>query len=347
VAKRLNKGTPSASSILSGLLDGIYYTNQTFDHHTSHLVQKNFLNKVQEKINNNQTESIIEDLYQMVHILGNSNNKFLHVAGNAEKMIEKYGQNVLVFNKIFNATESPTEAELKERFELTKESSYRSEDKSREQHVALGVDSTSSCFMTQTVLYNNTDWSLPEVGQARVMLKYLSDRLYHQVGGQGLTYSISMALSVSTGRVHLSLSKSSQLTGAYKVVREIFKNYTQGLTDWDETLAESAKGALIYSWAEKEETVSGLVTQSNKAYMRGTDTQYNRQFTKSIADVDVDQVKEIGRRILPLFLDENATQTVVVCNNGRIAKIVDDMKKMFEIDFKLFDKYEETYLNFE
>ena len=163
VAKRLKKGTPSASSILSGLLDGIYYTNQTFDHHTSHLVQKNFLNKIQDKINNNQTESVIEDLYQMVHILGNSNNKFLHVAGNAEKMIEKYGQNVLVFNKIFNATESPTEAELKERFELTKESSYRSEDKSREQHVALGVDSTSSCFMTQTVLYNNTDWSLPEV----------------------------------------------------------------------------------------------------------------------------------------------------------------------------------------
>lgn len=59
------------------------------------------------------------------------------------------------------------------------------------------------------------------------MLKYLSDRLYHQVRGQGLTYSISMALSVSTGRVHLSLSKSSQLTGAYKVVRDIFRNYTQ------------------------------------------------------------------------------------------------------------------------
>ena len=70
------------------------------------------------------------------------------------------------------------------------------------------------------------------------------------------------------------------------------------MTDWDETLAESAKGALIYSWAEKEETVSGLVTQSNKAYMRGTDTQYNRHFAKSIADVDVDQVKEIGRRFV-------------------------------------------------
>ena len=59
------------------------------------------------------------------------------------------------------------------------------------------------------------------------MLKYLSDRLYHSVRGKGLTYSISMSLSVSTGRVVLGLSKSSQLTGAYKAVREILTNYTQ------------------------------------------------------------------------------------------------------------------------
>ena len=70
----------------------------------------------------------------------------------------------------------------------------------------------------------------------------------------------------------------------------------QGLTDWDESLAESSKGALIYSWAEKEETVSGLVTEANKAYLRGTDSFYNRQFTKSIADVDVEQVKKIGQK---------------------------------------------------
>ena len=60
----------------------------------------------------------------------------------------------------------------------------------------------------------------------RVLLKYLSDRLYHIVRGQGLTYSISMSLSVSTGRIVLGMSKSAQLTGAYAAVREIFTNYT-------------------------------------------------------------------------------------------------------------------------
>ena len=60
----------------------------------------------------------------------------------------------------------------------------------------------------------------------RVLLKYLSDRLYHIVRGQGLTYSIRMSLSVSTGRIVLGMSKSAQLTGAYAAVREIFTNYT-------------------------------------------------------------------------------------------------------------------------
>ena len=61
------------------------------------------------------------------------------------------------------------------------------------------------------------------------MLKYLSDRLYHLVRGQGLVYSLSMSLSVSTGRVVLGMSKSAQLTGAYKAVREILDNYVQVL----------------------------------------------------------------------------------------------------------------------
>lgn len=64
------------------------------------------------------------------------------------------------------------------------------------------------------------------------MLKYLSDRLYHLVRGQGLVYSLSMSLSVSTGRVVLGMSKSAQLTGAYKAVREILDNYVQVLYHW-------------------------------------------------------------------------------------------------------------------
>lgn len=73
-------------------------------------------------------------------------------------------------------------------------------------------------------------------------------------------------------------------------------NKLQDVTEWDRALVESAKGAEIFSWAEKEETVSGLVTEANKAYRRGADSKYNRQFTVSIADVTTEQVKEVANR---------------------------------------------------
>ena len=70
----------------------------------------------------------------------------------------------------------------------------------------------------------------------------------------------------------------------------------KGYTEWDEALTESAKGALIYSWAEKEETVTGMISESDKAYMRGTDNKYNRQFTVSIANVTSQQIQEEAKR---------------------------------------------------
>ena len=149
-----------------------------------------------------------------------------------------------------------------------------------------------------------------------------------------------MYMSVSTGRIVLSISKSSRLADAYKAVREIFQSYIEGNTLWDEALAESAKGALIYSWAEKEETVTGLVSQAVRAYTRQTDSKYNRFFTKSLAKVNTDDLKAAAIKVLA-----NSTQTVVVCNKGRINEVVEDLSK-YGMDIKLYDSYEDTFLNF-
>ena len=124
------------------------------------------------------------------------------------------------------------------------------------------------------------------------MLQYLSDRMYDEVRGQGLTYGVSLALSITEGRATLSLTRykhfgqkifhttkifrSSQLVEAYTTVREILQRFLADDDEWTESLAASAKGSLIYSWTEKEETVEDLVGQTVKAYMRQTDTKYNR-----------------------------------------------------------------------
>ena len=383
VGKRLNKGTPSASTIKSELLDGIYFNNKTMEHYTKKLVQKKFLNQLKQRIIDGEAEDIIEDLYRMVKILGTSNNSFLHLAGDAKEMTTKYGRNVTLLSGLFNATSLTGREEwLSGRYEVSREHRYRAENSSIPHHVALGVDSTSSCYLTQTVMYNNTDWSDKEVARARVLLKYLSDRMYHSVRGKGLTYSISMALSVSTGRVVLSISKSAQLTQAYKVVREIFNNYTQvrvrmrfsnsghikltagihrirrgsdRLLQGSPDLPVGGEGGDCVGPGERGQ--EGLPQGGGQSLQQSLHRQHRGRHHRADfsggEEVRLSQVEiflvtlDTLFRILPLFLDDTKTQTVVVCNSGRVEKIVNDMEEMFGLKFKLYDSFEETFLNYD
>ena len=40
---------------------------------------------------------------------------------------------------------------------------YRADTRDRPQHVAFGVGGTESCYLKQSVPYNNTDWTDPAV----------------------------------------------------------------------------------------------------------------------------------------------------------------------------------------
>ena len=175
------------------------------------------------------------------------------------------------------------------------------------------------------------------------MLQYLSDRMYDEVRGQGLTYGVSMSASVTEGRLTLSLTRSSRLSEAYKTVQEIIKRYVDNEDEWDETLADSARGSIIYSWTEKEETVEDLVGQTVKAYMRGTDSKYNRQFVRALGRVKLGDIQATAQRILPAFLSENTTQTVIVCNPSSVTDIVKDFSQL-GIELQTFKTLEDTFL---
>ena len=183
-----------------------------------------------------------------------------------------------------------------------------------------------------------------QVADIRVMLQYLSDRMYDEVRGQGLTYGVSMSASVTEGRLTISLTRSSRLTEAYRTVQEILRRYIERDEEWDETLADSAKGSIIYSWTEKEETVEDLVGQALKAYMRKTDSKYNRQFVRSLGRVQLEDLKAAAKRLLPAFLSAETSMTVVVCNPSNLEDIVADFQQ-FGIELNTYQELEDTFLN--
>merc|ERR1712223_549975 len=110
----------------------------------------------------------------------------------------------------------------------------------------------------------------------------------------------------------LSLTRSSRLVEAYKVVQEILERFVNDDDGWKDSLVSSAKGSLIYSWTEKEETVEDLVDQTVKAYFRQTDSNYNRDFVRALGKVSLADIKTAARQILPLFLSDKTSQTVLI-----------------------------------
>ncbi len=93
-------------------------------------------------------------------------------------------------------------------------------------HAILSMPGTESCYLKQAVPYEQRDWEAQDVATMRVMLQYLSDRMYDQIRGQGWTYGVSMSSSVTEGRIRVSFSRSSQLILAYNEFRQIIANYS-------------------------------------------------------------------------------------------------------------------------
>merc|ERR1719209_1323233 len=330
----------SATDVLRSLSDGIYFNRDSNIHHTSILRQKQFLDSIMEEIKAD-ADKVLGELYDIVKLLAKPENAFVYLATDAQELASSFGQSLPLLQTLFSQSRlAEDRSQLMERYEIKSEHEYRRQKAERvDDHVAFGVGGTESCFLKQSILYNNTDWTHKEVADIRVMLQYLSDRMYDEVRGQGLTYGVSMSASVT-----ISLTRSSRLTEAYRTVQDILQRYITRDEEWDETLADSAKGSIIYSWTEKEETVEDLVGQALKAYMRKTDSKYNRQFVRSLGRVQLEDLKAAAKRLLPAFLSAETSMTVVVCNPSNLEDIVADFQQ-FGIELNTYQELEDTFLN--
>jgi len=311
----------SATDVLRVLHDGIYFSRDSNIHHCNFVRQTRVLEEMLETLKNDP-DSITSELQQIVSQLARSDNALVYLATKAAQLTAEHGAELSVLADLLPGS-SPG-SELSSRYVIKSEHRYRNTSGLSNQHVAFGVGGTESCYLKQSVLYNNTDWSEPAVASQRVMLQYISDRMYDEVRGPGLTYGVSLSLSVTEGRTTLSLTRSSRVVEAFNTVREILQRYVDNEDQWDSSLADSAKGSLIYSWTEKEETVDDLVEQTLKAYMRQTDSYYNRNFVRSLGKVSLEDIKTAAREILPLFLSDSSSQTVLICPPASLQEVCQD-----------------------
>ena len=142
-------------------------------HHTSFLRQKKFLDGILETIKTDHG-SVTEELYEIIRTLAKPENVFLYLATNAEELIKHFGSGLPLLQTLFNASSEMDKSKLSERFSVKAEHEYRKADEDvLPRHVAFGVGGTESCYLKQSIFYNNADWTHSEVSFCLEHFAYL------------------------------------------------------------------------------------------------------------------------------------------------------------------------------
>jgi len=325
-----------AASVVDVLSDNMWFNKESVIHHSSFLRQKNFLDGVMKQLEEDP-QPVLDKLQALVKEIVQPKGVQVYLATDVEKLSAKYGDGAYEIWRDFfprndEAFEFQKAEELKQKFLFVQDSTLR-DPKPDMMHAITGIPGSESCYLKQAVPFEVRDWESKDVAIVRVMLQYLSNEMYNLIRGRGLTYGVSMSSSVTEGRMRVKFTRSSQLSEAYKVFREIIQSYGGDDAKWDEALLDSARGSQVYEWAAREETVESLSNVAVKSVLRGVwDTKYNRRFVKRIASVTLDEVKEAGKTFLPRFLDPEVSMTAITCGPAEVPAMAEFMK---DLGFKM------------
>jgi Zn-dependent M16 (insulinase) family peptidase len=215
----------STSKMTSALFDNIYFNDKPNIYYASVLRQQKFLEGISKELQHHPA-SLISKLHQLRQQIVKPENMFVYMATSLDRLrTEHPNASSQPWTEMFDTPTNGVPERLLTRYPTISEHQYR-DPKPSIKHGIIGQPGTESCNLKQSIPYDVTDWEIQDVAAMRVMLQYLSDRMYDKIRGKGLTYGISMASSVTEGRTTVSFSRSSQLLDAYARFRQILKNYS-------------------------------------------------------------------------------------------------------------------------
>ena len=158
----------SATDVLRTLHDGLYFDQDTNIHYSNFIRQKRVLEDTLDRAKNNEQE-LIGDFYEIVRNLACSENAFVYLASDIKNLVREYGSDLSVFQTLLNSTETEKPKTFDGRFIINSEEKYRDSVSDKPRHIAFAVGGTESCFLKQSVKYNNTDWTNFDVSSCEIV----------------------------------------------------------------------------------------------------------------------------------------------------------------------------------
>jgi Zn-dependent M16 (insulinase) family peptidase len=213
-------------------------------------------------------------------------------------------------------------------------------------HTALALATTDTAFL-KTSSPAIADHRHPDLAALRLAIKYLGQKggpLHQAVRGGGLAYSAWLSTSLSRGQAFLSLHSAARPAEAYRAAALVLGRHAGNTMAWDKVLLESARALLVFDIIKKEGSLTGVVSESRSAALKGLGRTYNREVLAAVDRVTEPNLARVTALYLAPLVRPERCRLSLVCSPARM----EEFNKAFGdmgIQLELLDSVDDIVIN--
>ncbi|ODV85682.1 hypothetical protein CANARDRAFT_7060 [[Candida] arabinofermentans NRRL YB-2248] len=308
----------SGTTMLNSLCVKHNLTSRSLDKATDELIQEEFYKSLLEKINNDEFESIENDLELFRSQLFTLSNTRVVIVGDVSKM----AQPVSLWES-FISTQSKTNSvvELPQSYDVLSEEGLK---KSLSCYIITTPGSESSyldLFTTIPVEYLSDDAF--KILLASEYLQCVEGPFWKGIRGTGLAYGANLYKSVELGQLYFSVYRGADVEKCFDVANEIVTGYANGTNKIDNKMIQGAISSIVNSITNSQSNAFDAASKKffdNVLVKRGPD--YNTKLMSSLSKITADDLVEMYNKYFVKLFDPMTSSCFVSCNPTKSNSIV-------------------------
>jgi len=150
-----------------------------------------------------------------------------------------------------------------------------------------------------------------------VVIEYLcamEGLFWKKIRGLGLSYGYGISNSIEEGLLYFTLARSTNVTKAYQVAKEIVDEFLAKKLVFDETTLEGARSSVIFAIVSREESIESAAEQAFLNYLKEVGPEANRQLLAKVQAVTIDDLHRVLEKYIKLLFDHQRTNLAVALN---------------------------------
>ena len=178
--------------------------------------------------------------------------------------------------------------------------------------------------------------SHPSIPSLLLAVHYLRPRVTSGVRSAGLAYTVTLEARRSTGQIHLSLGRATDIVTAYQVAARSVETQVNA-DSWPSSALQQAKNSLMFELVGRESTVEQAVTAAVVSSITGS-REEAQLLLMAIDNLEEEEVRLMARMVTNLF-NASLSRTSLVCDANTLQTTIERFANV-GLHLELFDPME-------